>query len=186
MSCPTVLCSIASGSQAFNLLQHRICRYHQLSANLKLTGMKGKWLRSALLIELHWPFSNNDSLKRTSETISNYSVFFHWEGCRVQSTLFHLDGNVKEVIVAFTPTKLEIYFECRSRKIRHKEFKPILCYKLWTYTYTDIFLMTNNFKRLMREDKCSHGLSFFPRLSPDVDTMSADKDRTWIWVFLHC
>lgn len=33
--------------------------------------------------------------------------------------------------------------------------------------------------------KCSHGLGFFPRLPPDVDTMPADEDRTWIWVFLH-
>lgn len=78
-------------------------------------------------------------------------------------------------------------FEWCRRKIQHKEFKSmLLCYKLWKYTYTNIILMINNFKRLMQEDKCSHGLSFFPWLPPDVDTMSADEDRTWIWVFLHC
>lgn len=32
----------------------------------------------------------------------------------------------------------------------------------------------------------THGFSFFPWLAPDIDTMSADKDRTWVWVFLHC
>lgn len=40
-------------------------------------------------------------------------------------------------------------------------------------------------KSFMLQDRRSHGLSFFPWLPPDIDAVSADEDRTGIWVFLH-
>ena len=124
-SCPTVLCSVpagASGSQAFNLLQPWICPRHQISSNLKRAGVKGKWLQSALLIELRWPFCNKRLFKK-HRWMSNDAFFFRREGRRVQSTLLHLDGDVEQVVVAFTPTQIQQYFECWRRKTHCKQFK---------------------------------------------------------------
>lgn len=126
MNCPTVLCSAppgASGSQAFNLLQPWICPYHQISSNLKQTCVKGKWLQSVLLIELGWPFCNRRLFlkKKKHQWMSNYSFFFRWEGWRVQSALLHLNGDLEQVVVAFTPAKCSRIL----RKMKHKWFKYI-------------------------------------------------------------
>lgn len=72
-----------------------------------------------LLIELRWPFCNKCLFKK-HQRMSNYSFFSHWEGWSVQATLLHLDGDVEQVVVAFTPTK-----ERWSRKIQSEEFKSI-------------------------------------------------------------
>lgn len=48
--------------------------------------------------------ATNGSFKK-HQWMSNYSLFFHWEGWRVQSTLLHLDSHVEQVVIAFTPTK---------------------------------------------------------------------------------
>lgn len=139
--------------------------------------MKGKWLQSALLIELHWPFSIKYVFKK-NHWMSNYSFFFHWESWRVQPTLLHLDGNVKQVVIAFTPTK------CRT-KIKQRIQIHFLCYTTLILTYAFERVRRSKWLKVL-EGKCSHCLSLFPWLAPDVDTMTADKDGTWIWVFLHC
>lgn len=115
--------------------------------------------------------------------MSNYSFFFHWEGWRVQSTLLHLDSNVKQVVIAFTPTK------CSWRR-KKTTTKNLYLYSLLHTLYTDIYCTYERLRRskwlIVLEDECSHGLGFFPWLAPDVDSMSADEDRTRIWVFIHC
>lgn len=54
----------ASRSQAFNLFQHQIYSNHHQSTYLKQSGMKGKWLQFAPLIELPWPFCNKGLLRK--------------------------------------------------------------------------------------------------------------------------
>lgn len=39
--------------------------------------------------------------------MSDYSFFPQWKGWRVQSTLLHLDGYVKKVIVALAPAEMQ-------------------------------------------------------------------------------
>lgn len=145
MSCPTVLCSVppgASGSQAFTLLQSWLCPYHQILANLKQAGVKGKWLQSALLIELHWPFCNKWLFKKR-QWESNYSLLFHWEGWRVQSTLLHLDGDVEQVVVAFTPAKHSSILSAGGEILI-----DFLCDTCLQYKHTYIFLVINRIKEV--------------------------------------
>lgn len=90
--------------------------------------------------------------------MSNDSIFFLREGRRVQSTLLHLDGDVEKVVVALTPA---------NRRNEKRNLRLVFLAK------------ARDVKRLMLADtKCSHCLSFFPRLSPDVDAMATDQDCT--------
>lgn len=98
------------------------------------------------------------SLRSAAKLMSDDSLFFRWEGRGVQSTLFHLDGDVEEIVVAFAPEKRGGIMSNEKNKLR----------------------------RMLLRDERSHGLSFFPRLPPDVYTMSTDEDGAGFWVFLHC
>lgn len=63
--------------------------------------------------------------------MSDYSLFFRWEGCRVQSTLLHLDGDVKQVVVTFTPTNRSSILSIGEETIvfvKYRIFRTIRCY----------------------------------------------------------
>lgn len=157
-SCSHTSCGIGSGSQACGLLQQWICPNHQISSNLKPSGMKRDWLQSALLIELRWPFSNKSLLKERSWTHVRRFPFLPLGGPR---------GPVHTV---------------SSGRRRRRDSRSIRTWK----TRRIMSNQKNKFRRMLLRDERSHGLSFFPRLPPDVYTMSTDEDGAGFWVFLHC
>lgn len=94
---------------------------------------------------------------------SHNSLLLRWERRGLQSALFHLDGHVKQVVVALAPGQGASAVSVRRRKQAREKV-----------------MMEGG-----REGGRSHGLGLLPRLAPHVDAMAADQDRAGFWVFVH-